>query len=68
MVLTYKALADNKVLYNRMVLANELYYGEKFDVDVFIQDIEKITIEAVVRVAKNIEINTVYLLGGRIDE
>ena len=68
MVLTYKALSDNKVLYNRMVLANELHYGEKFDVDSFIQAIEKVTIEDVVNVAKNIDINTVYLLGGRIDE
>ena len=68
MVLTYKALSDSKVLYNRMVLANELYYGEKFDVDSFIQAIEKVTREDVVNVAKNIEINTVYLLGGKIDE
>lgn len=68
MVLTYKALSDSKVLYNRMVLANELYYGTTFNVQEFIQGVEKVTIEDVINVAKNIEINTVYLLGGRINE
>ena len=33
-----------------------------------INDIERVTIEDVVNVAKDIEINTIYLLGGKIDE
>lgn len=68
MVLTYKVLSDNKVLYNRMFLANELYYEDEFVIEEFIKKIEKVTIEDVVNVAKNVEINTVYLLGGKINE
>ncbi len=68
MVLTYKAISDNKVLYNRLMLANEIYYGAEFNINQFVEDIEKVTIEDVVKVAQNIEINTIYLLGGKIDE
>lgn len=68
MVLTYKAISDNKVLYNRLILANQLYYKESFDIDEVIQGIEKVTIQDVVKAAQNVEINTIYLLGGKMDE
>ncbi len=66
-VLTYKALSDSKIMYNRAVLANK-YYNEDFDINKFIEEIEKVTIDDIVNIAKDIEVNTIYLLGGKIDE
>lgn len=67
-ILTYKSISDSKVVYNRIILSNELYYGTKFDINKFIQEIENVTIEDIKEIAKNIEINTIYLLGGKINE
>lgn len=67
-VLIYKALSDSKVSLGRTMLANSLYYSEEFDIDNFVKEVEKVTIEDVVNVAKDIEVNTIYLLGGKIDE
>ena len=67
-LLIYKALSDNKTTLARTMLANSLYSEEGLNIDKFITDIEKVTIEDVVNVAKDIEINTIYLLGGKIDE
>ena len=66
-ILTYKSLSDNKVLYNRTILSNSIYY-DNFDIDAFINDIENVTVEDVKNIAKDIEINTIYLLGGKINE
>lgn len=67
-ILTYKSISDSKVVYNRIILSNELYYGTKFDINKFIQEIENVTVEDIKEIAKNIEINTIYLLGGKINE
>jgi len=67
-VLTYKALADSKAALARTMLANTLYSEECLNIDKFISDVEKVTIENVVNIAKDIEINTIYLLGGKINE
>lgn len=67
-VLTYKALSDSKAALARTILANSLYSEEGLNIDKFINDVEKVTIGEVVSVAKDIEVNTIYLLGGKIDE
>jgi len=67
-VLTYKSLSDSKVGLGRTMLANSLYYSEEFDIDNFVKQVENVTIKDVVNVAKDIELNTIYLLGGKIDE
>ena len=67
-ILTYKAIRDNKVLYNRLVLANSIKYNKLLDLDDFINKINNVEISDVVKVAQDIDVNTVYLLGGKIDE
>lgn len=67
-VLTYKAIRDSKVLYNRLILANNVKYNTEFDINELIKKTEAVTISDVVKVAQDIEINTVYLLGGKVNE
>lgn len=67
-ILMYKSLADNKVTYARTLLANMIYYNDVFDIQKFIHQVQKVTLKDVVRVAQDIELNTKYLLGGKIDE
>jgi len=67
-VLTYKALSDSKTALARTLLANSLYSEEGLNINKFINDIEKVAVEDVVNVARDIEISTIYLLGGKIDE
>ena len=66
-ILTYRALSDSKVAYNRALLSNSIYY-DSFNIDEFISNIGKVTIEEVKAIAKDIEITTIYLLGGKSDE
>lgn len=67
-VLTYKAIKDSKVLYNRLILANNVAYNTKFDINELIKKTEAVTIKDVVNIAQDIEVNTVYLLGGKVNE
>lgn len=67
-ILTYKALSDSKTTLARTMLANSIYSEEGLNIEKFINDVEKVTIEDVISVAKDVEINTIYLLGGKIDE
>ena len=67
-ILTYKAIRDNKVLYNRLILANSIKYNKLLDLDDFIKKISDVKIGDVVKLAQDIDVNTVYLLGGKIDE
>lgn len=67
-VLTYKAIKDSKVLYNRLILANNVKYNTKFDINELIKKTEAVTIKDVVNIAQDIEVNTVYLLGGKVNE
>ncbi len=67
-VLTYRALSDSKVSLGRTMLANSLYYDEDFNIANFINKVENISINDVVEFAKYVEVNTIYLLGGKIDE
>ena len=67
-ILTYKALTDSKAALARTIHANSVYSEEGLNIEKFINDVEKVTIADVVNVAKDIEINTIYLLGGKIDE
>lgn len=66
--LAYRSLYDNKIILGRTLLANALYYENGLNIDKFIKEVESVTIEDVMDVAKHIEINTIYLLGGKIDE
>ena len=65
-VLTYKSLSDSKALYARTLLANSIFYSD-FSIDKFIKSVENVTIDNIKSIAKDIEINTIYLLGGKID-
>lgn len=67
-ILTYRSLADSKTALARTIHANSLYSNEGLNIEKFINGVEKVTIDDVVNVAKGIEINTIYLLGGKIDE
>jgi predicted Zn-dependent peptidase len=67
-ILTYKAITDSKVTLARTMLANSLYTEEGLNINEFINSIERVTIEDVVNIAKEIDINTIYLLGGDMDE
>lgn len=67
-ILAYKVLTDTKTSLARTILANSLYSEEGLNIDKFLSDVEKVTVEDVVNIAKKIEVNTIYLLGGKSDE
>lgn len=64
-VSTYKEIKDSKVGYAKFILSNTILYDDVVDIDEIIQKIEKLQKEDVLKVADKVNVQTIYLLGGR---
>lgn len=68
MISNYKELEDKKHLIVKQNILNELFFGEDFKVEEIIKKINLINKEDIVRVASNMNVQKIFLLGGKCDE
>lgn len=64
-VSTYKEIKDSKAGYAKFILANSILYDEIVDLEDIIKEIQELQKEDVLRIATKINVQTIFLLGGR---
>lgn len=62
---TYKEMRDSKTGYAKFILGNDILFDETIEIDEVISYLQKLQKEEILELAKKVNVQTIYLLGGR---